>query len=177
MTSVYIISGIIVGNQMKDYCAGAPAPEIDLEHVQSVINEVYAPLNEDDGTEPMEMESSIRYINDHYIGMHISEGKLKEGLNRLASLKREFMPHLMAKTPHDLMRCVEVRNIFDGSILHLKACLNRKESRGNFIRNDYPERDPNNDNYISVCFKENGEDKIEMMRAPELKPEYLEEGK
>ncbi len=171
------ISGIIVGSQMKEYCASAPEPEIDMQHVQDVIDEVYAPIFVEDGTEPMEMESSIRYINDHYVGMHISEGKLKEGLKRLGSLKRAFMPQLMAKTPHDLMRCVEVRNIFDGSVLHLRACMERKESRGNFIRNDYPERNPANDNYISICHIVDGKDVIEMMRAPELKPEYLEEGK
>lgn len=172
-----IISGLSVGDQMKDYCAAAPEPVIDYAHVQDVIDEVYAPIFEEDGTEPMEMESSIRYINDRYVGMHMSEGKLKEGLKRLGSLKNHFMPHLMAKTPHDLMRCIEVRNIFDGSVLHIKACMERKESRGNFIRNDYPERNPENDNHISICRLVDGKDTIELMRAPELKQEYLEEGK
>ncbi|MDO4530203.1 MAG: hypothetical protein Q4B55_07330, partial [Lachnospiraceae bacterium] len=68
-------------------------------------------------------------------------------------------------------------NIYDGSILHFKACMERKESRGNFLRNDYPERNPENDNHISVCRLVDGKDTIELMRAPELKPEYLEEGK
>ena len=54
----------------------------------------------------------------------------------------------------------------------LRACDERKESRGNFLRNDYPERNPENDNHISICRIVDGKDVIEMMRAPELKPEY-----
>ena len=44
-------------------------------------------------------------------------------------------------------------------------------------KKDYPERNPENDNHISVCRLVDGKDTIELMRAPELKPEYLEEGK
>ena len=118
----------------------------------------------------------MRYINDHYVGMHISEGKLNEGLKRLGSLKREFMDKLSAADPHELMRCIEAKNILELSELHLMACRERRESRGNSLRNDYPERNPANDNHISICRQVDGRPVIELMRAPELKKEYLEEG-
>ena len=170
-----VISGIIVGNQMKDYCAKWKLTEPNGKMAEESIDETRAPLCNTEGTEPLELECSVRYINDRYVGIHMSEGKLKEGLNRLASLKREFLPNLTAADAHDQMRCVEARNILLLSELHLRACLERRESRGNFLRTDYPEHNPKNDNFISICRRVNGQDIIEMMRAPELKREYIEQ--
>ena len=57
-------------------------------------------------------------------------------------MRRVFLPKLRAKNPHHLMRCLECRNIMDLAEAHLQACLERKETRGDFLRFDYPERDP-----------------------------------
>ena len=160
---------------MKEYCDSHPDTDLNQGQIERIKKEIMAPLLVEDGTEPLELECSVRYINDHYVAMHMSEGKLKEGLNRLSSLKREFMGRLMARNPHELMRCIEAKNILELSELHLKACIERRETRGNFIRKDYPERNPENDNFISICRQVEGKDIIEMMRAPELKKEYLEE--
>ncbi len=170
------ISGILVGAQMKEYCANTEFSELDEAEIQRLKEQTMAPLFRKNGVDPMELECSVRYINDHYVGMHISEGKLKEGLNRLGSLKREFVDKMSASDPHELMRCIEARNILELSELHLMACDNRKESRGNFLRADYPERDPDNDNHISICRLEDGKPVVQFMRAPELKEEYLKEG-
>lgn len=173
------ISGIIVGNQMKEYCKDWNEDEFDQAQIDAIVEKTLAPLSvpADIGTPALELESAVRYINDHYVAMHMSEGKLKEGLRRLGSLKREFLGKLSAENPHELMQCVEARNVLELSELHLRACMERRESRGNFLRADYPERNPENDNHISICRLVNGKDVIELMRAPELKPEYLEEGK
>lgn len=170
------ISGIIVGDQMKEYCANTAHSELDEAEIQRLKEKTMAPLFHKDGTDPLELECSVRYINDHYVGMHISEGKLNEGLRRLSSLKREFLDDMSANDPHELMRCIEARNILELSELHLLACRERRESRGNFLRADYPERNPENDNHISICHMVDGKPAIELRRAPELKQEYLEEG-
>jgi hypothetical protein len=101
-----------------------------------------APLFVGDGTEPMELECAVRYVCDTYVSVYRSEGKLREGLRRLSTLRREFLPKLMAPNPHYLMRCLEVRNILDLAEVHFHACLERKETRGDFFRIDYPDKDP-----------------------------------
>jgi len=172
-----VISGMIVGNGMPDYLKSVENPVLDETQIEKSRTEALKPLSVKDGTEPMELECAVRYINDRYVGMHMNEGKLLEGLKRLNSLKRVFLPELMAENPHYLMRCIEARNILEMSEVHLNACLFRKETRGNFVRIDYPERDPKNDNCILIQRMENGKHVIEMRRAPELKAEYIEEGK
>ena len=87
------------------------------------------------------------------------------------------MPKVVAKNPHYLMRCLEVRNVMDLAEAHIKACLARKESRGNYIRTDYPESDVKRDNMLTFQRRENGKEVLEIREIPDLKPEYAKEGK
>ena len=66
---------------------------------------------------------------------------MREGLRRLGTLRRVFLPKLMAKNPHYLMRAFEVQNLMDISELHMQASLEREESRGAHTRLDYPDQD------------------------------------
>ncbi len=170
-------TGLIVGDRIHNFVSEAGEPVIDEAQVESQKQAALAPLSVKDGTEPMELESAIRYICHRYVGQLKSEGKLREGLRRLGSLRRVFLPQLIAKNPHYLMRCLEVRNIMDLAELHIQACLERKETRGNHIRLDYPDQDPSRDSMITYQRMEDGKPVLEIRKPPELKPEYAKEEK
>ncbi|HUT68042.1 MAG TPA: FAD-dependent oxidoreductase [Dehalococcoidales bacterium] len=172
-----VVSGLLVGDSINTYVAEAGDLAVDEAQVKSQKQVALAPLAVKKGTEPMELECAIRYICERYVGQFKSEGKMREGLKRLASLRRVFLPSLMANNPHYLMRCLEVRNIMDLTEVHIKACLERMETRGNFIRLDYPEKDPSRDNMLTFQHIENGKMKLEIRQVPELKPEYARERK
>jgi succinate dehydrogenase/fumarate reductase flavoprotein subunit len=148
--------GLLAGNDIVDFVKNAVAPEIDVAQVEAQKEIAMAPLYVKDGTEPMELECAIRYICDRYVGLFRSEGKLREGMRRLGTLKRVFIPRLMAKNPHYLMRCLEVRNILDLAKVHIQACMERKETRGDCLRLDYPERAPSLDGKLQFQKLENG---------------------
>jgi len=168
-------SGLLVGDSIHSYVNGAGEPVIDEGQVENQKRAALAPLSVKDGTEPMELECAIRYICERYVGQFKSEGKLREGLRRLGSLRRVFLPRLMAKNPHYLMRCLEVRNIMDLVEVHIQAVLERKETRGNHIRLDYPDTDPARDNMITIQRLESGKPVLEIREVPDLKPEYAQE--
>lgn len=171
------LGGLVVGDNMDKYVNGAGEPAIDEAQVESQKQTALAPLRVKDGTEPIELELSTRYICKRYVGMFKNEGKLLEGRRRLGSLRREFLPRLMAKDPHYLMRCLECRNIMDLVKVHIEACLVRKETRGQFIRLDYTEKDPSRDNMITIQRLENGKSVLVIRKVPDLKPEYAMGGK
>lgn len=171
------LGGLVVGDNMDKYVNGAGEPVIDEAQVESQKKAALAPLRVKDGTEPIELELSTRYICKRYVGMFKNEGKLLEGRRRLGSLRREFLPRLMAKDPHYLMRCLECRNIMDLVKVHIEACLVRKETRGQFIRLDYTEKDPSRDNMITIQRLENGKSVLVIRKVPDLKPEYAMGGK
>jgi len=167
-------SGLIVGADIEKYISEAGEPALDEEQIYKSKETAYAPLSVKDGTEPMELECAVRFICERYIGAFKSEGKLLEGVRRFESLKQEFLPQLMATNPHYQMRAMEVRNIMQLAELHLHGCLNRKETRGNYVRIDYPEVDNSRIDRLTVNRMENGEPIVEKFLVPELKPEYAE---
>ncbi len=170
-----IISGLLTADSLPKYISASTKPVIDEGQVESCRQLSIAPLSVQDGTEPMELECAIRYICERYVSMAISEGKLREGLRRLNSLRREFLPRLMAKNPHYLMRCLEVRNIMDLAELHMQACLERRESRGNFIRTDYTEQDAGRNSRLTFQSMKNGKALLEVREIPDLHPEYVKQ--
>lgn len=171
------VSGLLVGDNIHESVGGVKEPVINEDQVERQKEVGLAPLSVKDGTPPMELESAIRYICERYGSQFKSEAKLTEGLRRLGTLRRVFLPKLQAKNPHYLMRCVEVRNILDLAELHMQAALERKETRGNHIRLDYPNLDESRTNRISIQRIEDGKAVLEIREVPEPKSEYLKKGK
>lgn len=172
-----IPSGFRIGSTVGKYISEAAEPVIDEAQVESQKLAALAPLNVKDGTEPMELESVVRMICERYVGINKSEGKLREGQRRLASLKRDFIPQLMAPTPHYLTRCLEVRNIADLAEVHINACLERRETRGSFLRADCPDIDESRTNMGTYQRMESGKPVLEIREVPDLRPEYAKEAK
>jgi succinate dehydrogenase/fumarate reductase flavoprotein subunit len=54
------------------------------------------------------------------------------------------------------MRCLEVRNILDMAEVHIQACMERKETRGDCLRLDYPVKDPSLNGKLQFQKFENG---------------------
>ena len=167
-------SGLLVGDTIHEFINEADEPVIDEEEVQKQKEIALAPLLVKDGTEPMELECSIRYLCDRYIGVYKSEGRLKEGQRRLGTFRRVFLPKLMASNPHYLMRCNEVRNIIDVTEVHILACLERKETRTRFKRVEYPDRDPALDGVLLYSRLENNENVIEFRKPEPLNMDFRE---
>ena len=61
---------------------------------------------------------------------------------------------MMARTRWELIRCIEVLNLFDLGELVFLAALDRKESRGLHHRADFPYTDPLLNDKLHVARKE-----------------------
>ncbi len=165
-------AGFLVGDSIRTYVNGAAEPVIDEAQVESQKETALAPLAVKDGTDPMELEMSVRGLCDQYVCPNRGEGTLREGLRRMGSLRRVFLPQLMAKNPHYLMRALEVRNIMEMAEAHMRACLERRETRGYHFRRDYPEADPKWEGMLTYQRLENGKPVLEMRKqAPIALPD------
>jgi succinate dehydrogenase/fumarate reductase flavoprotein subunit len=167
-----VVTGFYVGDIVGDYIGGIGEIALDEEQAENQINAALAPLAIRNGQEPIEFESAIRQIDERYIGVFKSEGKLREGMRRLASLKKEFYPKLMAENPHYLMRCLEAKNIMTIAEVYMQACLSREETRGFFNRADFQDKDSSRDGKLTYQRFVNGEAAVEIREAPKLKPKY-----
>jgi succinate dehydrogenase/fumarate reductase flavoprotein subunit len=168
-------SGLVVGDTIDTYVKEAGKPVVDESQVESQKKAAMTPLSVKDGAEPLEFESAIRHVCERYVGNFKSESKLLEGLRRLGTLRKVWLPKLTAKNPHHLMRCLETRNILDLAKVHMEACLERKETRAEFTRLDYPEEDPSLDDKVIFQRMEDEKAVLEIGEMPRLRPEYEKE--
>ena len=168
-------TGFITAENAAKYAGQADMPVIDEDQVRSLKERVFAPYKVNDVAEPMEFETKIRMITERYTGIFRSAGKLKEGLTRLADVRRDWLHRIAATTPHELMRAMDCHNLIDLAEVHFKSALMREDTRASFYRKDFPQRNPAWDKKVIYSYEKEGETVTEKGEFPEIKPDYAEE--
>jgi succinate dehydrogenase/fumarate reductase flavoprotein subunit len=170
-----IATGFLSAATAAQYARKAEEPVVDEAQVQDCKEWLFAPLKVKDGAEPLEFETKIRMICERYTGIFRSEGKLKEGLSRLADVRRDWLHRIAASTPHELMRAMDCHNLIDLAEVHMRAALMREDTRASFYRKDFPKRNSEWDKKVIFVYRRNGEMVLEKGEFPALKPEYSKE--
>lgn len=85
-----------------------------------------------------------------------TQDTLMTGYRQLIKLRDKTRNILQAGNPHELYHCVEVLNQIDIAELVLLAVMERKESRGQARRLDYPSMDPRLNNKFLVITQKDG---------------------
>jgi succinate dehydrogenase/fumarate reductase flavoprotein subunit len=139
-----VISAAWAGQSAAGYAAEASSPEVDGSGVQTLKQEVFAPLQREGGLRPEEAISALQDVAAPMkYNLCRSKDRLEEGLARIETVK-ERLPALQAKDFHYLSKCHEVRSMTLCAELTFRAALMRTESRGFHFREDYPETDDAN---------------------------------
>jgi succinate dehydrogenase/fumarate reductase flavoprotein subunit len=121
------------------YAAGlGKLPEIDHAQASALKQRMFAPLSREKGASALDL---IRAIQDSVTPVKYSnfksEKRMQEALDLVLEVK-EKLPELQATDPHDLARCNEAASMALCAEMFYRAALERKESRGWFVREDYP---------------------------------------
>jgi succinate dehydrogenase/fumarate reductase flavoprotein subunit len=85
---------------------------------------------------------------------HRTESTLMAGYNQLLRLREQSKKILKADNPHDLYHCLEVLNLMDIAELVLLAVKERRESRGQAYRQDYPFPNPMLNKFLVINKKD-----------------------
>lgn len=127
----------------------------DLDAVNAVIEEkkdaLTGMLSRQTGASWQEASLALQQTMQDYAGATRSDSMLQAGLAHLRRLKEKANNNMLARNGHELMHCMEVLNLFDLGELVFLASLERKETRGNFVRVDYPFTNPLLNNKVIVC--------------------------
>jgi len=137
------VFGARAGRFAAEYAKKAEEASIDLKQVEAERKRVFTPLKRDEGIHWLEFEKAIQWVVSYYVGMDRSGPLIKRGLQLLDQLKTNFMDQLKAANHHELMRCLEAQNILLVAEMHMRAALERRESRMGIshYRIDYPDTD------------------------------------
>ncbi len=133
--------GIRAGESAAAQVSRAASPKPDAAQAEALVHEALAPLERADGTPAMDLVKAVQYaVNPVGYSIYKSEERMNEALQLVLDVK-ERLHQAKAADPHYLVAAHDARNMVLSAELFYRTALERKESRGWFIREDYPERD------------------------------------
>ena len=168
-----LITGWIAADGATRYAERVSAPEVHGDQIDRLKSLICDPLRVKDGVTYLQLRRKIRRIFEQGLGPGTRNKKnLDKTIEVIERIKKEDLPRLMARDPHELMMANSNRNILEYMYLVAKAALMRTESRGAHLRTDYPGRDDENWMRWIVAKMVDGEIRfwIEDIPTPILKP-------
>jgi len=107
--------------------------------------------NRETGATWQEVSAALVQVMYDYAGPTRSESLLRAGLSHLLRLKQKAHNEIIASNQHELMHCLEVLSSFDVGELVFVSSLERKETRGDYVRADYPFKNQQYNNKVVIC--------------------------
>ncbi|MFF2816276.1 fumarate reductase/succinate dehydrogenase flavoprotein subunit [Kitasatospora cineracea] len=141
----YMIGAFVFGELAGTHAAGqlpAVRPELPQDQIADAHRLVYRALEHPDGPPQQQVEYKLRRFVNDYIAPPKTGARLSVALDHFERMRGE-VASIGARTPHELMRAVEVDFIRDCAEMAARASLARDESRWGLYhqRLDRPERD------------------------------------
>jgi len=122
------------------YAADAEPAEIDPGEADAEIQRIDA-FKGDDGADPREVLNEIKEIAWESTGVVRNEKGLESGLQRFEAIRNEKVPELRADGIRGLIMALECSNLAWVGEMVARCALERRESRGQHTRDDYPHKD------------------------------------
>ena len=139
-----VFAGMTGGEHAATYARKAEQLSAAAEQVENSKSRVYAALYRENGVSCNEIIESVKeIIAPVEASVYMREDRLNSALNKLEKVKAK-LPLLQADDYHHLLSCHEAEAMVLCAEMYFKAALMRKESRGWFLREDYPEMDNKN---------------------------------
>lgn len=139
------IDGDHAGKAAAAYAAHTDTAELTAEEIAAKRDEITAPLRVKQGFDANWARDVLHSIMAPYwVSVAKTEGTLRAALTQVEYMRDHVVPHLAARTSHDLRLCIEMKHKVLSAEMKLRASLARQESRGNHYRADMPYRDDEN---------------------------------
>ncbi len=166
-----VFAAVVCGETIEsDFYAPARGPKlppkVDEAQVSALTQRLFAPLNRESGCsaeDVIELVQKAMTPSEYSVIMRADRMETALGIVMEA---KKLAETLKANDLHELMCCHEAEAMVLSAELHYRASAMRKESRGWFLREDYPERDDANWlKWIDVQ-NVNGEMEFSTVRVP-----------
>ncbi len=129
---------------------------IDEAQLKACMDRTYAPLHRETGEDAHDIIEAIREIvGPVEQSVYMSQHRMDVALRKVEKLKKR-VPNMKAEDYHDLCNCHEAEAMVLCAEMQFRAASMRKESRGWFLREDYPRMD--NENWLKYVIVKNEND-------------------
>jgi len=137
------VFGDLAGAHAASTCAEVDAPQqLPEDQLRDAHELIYRPLRHPDGPPQPQVEYKLRRFVNDYVAPPKTAAKLSIAVRTFERMRGEIAD-MGARTPHELMRAVEVSFIRDCAEMAARSSLTRTESRWGLYhdRADMPGRD------------------------------------
>jgi succinate dehydrogenase/fumarate reductase flavoprotein subunit len=134
--------GWVAGEHAAEHARRASLPskvDVNIEEKKTWLEEM---RGREAGPDWREAITALQQIMNDYAGAVRSETLLEAGFNHLQRLKKKVYTTLIARNQHELMHNLEALNLLGLAELVFVAAMERKETRRNHVRTDYPFANP-----------------------------------
>jgi succinate dehydrogenase / fumarate reductase flavoprotein subunit len=119
-------------------------PEAEIERERRRLEELR--VSRADGVAPAQVKERVRAMMWEKAGVEKSADSLSSALDDIAEIRLTLLPRLSVKrtarsTNYEWLDAIDVVNMVDACELIIQSSLERKESRGPFMRRDFPLQD------------------------------------
>jgi L-aspartate oxidase len=157
------VFGWICGENAANYSrnGGTVEPPKMNEMIEDKIRLVQEIRSRKDGADWREVNIALQQIMQDHAGASRSQPLLEAGSFHLSRIKKKAYEIMMAGNQHEMGRCLEVLNLIDLGELVFLGAMDRKETRGNHIRVDYPLTNPRFNKKVHIVKKVDGKPVVE----------------
>lgn len=158
-----VFAGILGADDIADHELTA-VPAVDAAIVDECAAKLYAPLSRAEGVSAKDVIALVQKAMgpmDYSVYMH--PDRMQEAVKYVAEA-RTLVPQMKAADMHELLSCHEAEAMVLSAEMHFFASQERKESRGWFLREDYPEMD--NENWLKWIIIQKENDRMSMHTEP-----------
>ena len=148
-------SGRKAGMAVPGYIAGKEAGRISSEQVNASAQRMLAPLSREGGCHPTDISREVqRIMNSVGYVLFLKQERMEKALEITKGIKKRLRV-MSADDMHGAFAANEAASAVLCLELFLRAAMERKESRSWFVREDFPEENPDFLKWIYA--KKNGE--------------------
>ena len=163
---ITVVFGKRAGRYAAEEANGIAGVSIDSQQVQASIAAATETVDDSAPVKPSDIKRKVKAATRRYAWVIKDEEGLSNGLSRIRRIQSET-GKLRARSGYDWARALEVRNLLLSAELHFIGSLERKESRGAFFRDDYPETD--NVNWLkNILYRQVDGELVLDYEAPDL---------
>ncbi|MDR0851902.1 MAG: FAD-binding protein [Clostridiales Family XIII bacterium] len=172
-----VYTSLTAGTAAVSYIKDLPLTDADEAQIDQRFAEMFAPLDRMEGTTTDEIETRVRSLMQYVPYTNFkSEERLNEAMEEVEKLKADVRK-VVAADAHGLAKAHACRAMVLSAEMFFRGSLERKETRGWHIREDYPQRD--DQNMLKWIYFEQGSDGSMVMGADRIPMEgyrYQPEG-
>ena len=141
----------VAADSVAQHVQGRPYPSVPQKKVEDERARLEG-LRRPGGMPPARVKNRIRELMWSDMGVEKNEAGMRRALAQLAEIRADVVPamgftNLTRVFNHAWLDAIDAVNMIEACELMAHSALNRKESRGPFIRTDYPEMD--NENWLA----------------------------